>query len=177
MKFNISILLFCAIFNVAYSQEPQEDNSHQPIHELRLDGLKLLAGPIAEVSYEFVKNENSGYGISILANIGSNSYSENFSVTPFYRIYFFNKQDYGAKGFFVEGFGKLSTGDDKYIYENNNEADSNTDFSLGMSLGKKWVNKNGFVFEILIGASRALGGNDAGPDAYFRGGLFVGYRI
>ena len=94
-------------------------------------------------------------------------------------MYFFNKQDYGAKGFFVEGFGKLSTGEiEFYDFDSSiNETDKYTDVSLGMSLGKKWVNKNGFVFELLVGASRALGGDNDGPEAYFRGGLFVGYRF
>ena len=179
MKNNLLLLTLLAFTTISFSQETEDENSQQRIHELRLDGLKLIAGPIAEASYEFVKNENSGYGISILANLGNDSYDENFSITPFYRMYFFNKQDYGAKGFFVEGFGKLSTGENEfYDFDSSiNETDKYTDVSLGMSLGKKWVNKNGFVFELLVGASRALGGDNDGPEAYFRGGLFVGYRF
>ena len=46
-----------------------------------------------------------------------------------------------------------------------------------MSLGQKWVNKNGFVFELLLGVSRTLGANSAGSEAYLRGGLSVGYRF
>lgn len=177
MKNNILLIILLAISAISFSQESKnEKTSAQRIHEVRLDGLKLIAGPIAEASYEFVKNENSGYGISILANLSSDSYDENFSVTPFYRMYFFNKTDYGAKGFFVEGFGKLSTGENETNYDDYNQVDNYTDFSLGMSLGNKWVNKNGFVFEILIGVSRALGGG-SGPEVYVRGGLFVGYRF
>lgn len=177
MKSKILLIAFLIISTTSFSQEAEENNPAQQIHELRLDGLKLIAGPIAEASYEFVKNENSGYGVSILANLGNDSYNENFSITPFYRMYFFNKQDYGAKGFFVEGFGKLSIGDEEFFYDDYTDNDSYTDFSLGMSLGKKWVNSNGFVFELLVGASRALGGDNSGPEAYFRGGLFVGYRF
>ena len=142
MKKNLLLLTLLAFTTISFSQETEDENSQQRIHELRLDGLKLIAGPIAEASYEFVKNENSGYGISILANLGNDSYDENFSITPFYRMYFFNKQDYGAKGFFVEGFGKLSTGENEfYDFDSSiNETDKYTDVSLGMSLGKKWVN-------------------------------------
>lgn len=176
MKNRILFIILLAISSFSFSQEEQE-NAAQRIHEIRLDGFKLIAGPIAEVSYEFVKKENSGYGVSILANLGSD-YNEDFSITPFYRMYFFNKRDYGASGFFVEGFGKLTTGDEyEYDFEGDDEKNNYTDFSLGMSLGKKWVNKNGFVFELLIGASRALGGDGSGPEAYIRGGLFVGYRF
>jgi hypothetical protein len=176
MKNNILFIILLIMSSFVFSQE-EEQNSTQRIHEIRLDGLKLLAGPIAEASYEYVKNENSGYGVSILANLGSD-FNEDFSITPFYRMYFFNKQDYGAKGFFVEGFGKLTIGDEyNYVFDNNDEKNNYTDFSLGMALGKKWVNKNGFVFELLVGASRPFGGNDSGPEAYFRGGLFVGYRF
>ena len=177
MKNRSLFIILLAITSFSFSQEEEQKTNAQRIHEIRLDGVKLIAGPIAEATYEFVKNENSGYGVSILANLGSD-YNEDFSITPFYRMYFFRKQDYGANGFFVEGFGKLATGDEyEYVYDGDEEKNSYTDFSLGMSLGKKWVNKNGFVFEILIGASRALGGGDSGPEAYFRGGLFVGYRF
>ena len=178
MKAKLLTILLCVTF-VTFSQE-NEDNIRT--HELRLDGLKLLAGPIAEASYEFGKNENSGYGVSIFVNLGSDSpvWVENFSITPFYRYYFFNKEDYGAKGFFVEGFGKLSFGDNSYEninYNNDRDEENFTDLSLGMALGQKWVNKNGFVFELLLGVSRTLGTNSAGPEAYLRGGLSVGYRF
>ena len=138
------------------------------VNEVRLDGLKLLAGPILEGTYEYVKNKNSGLGISMLVNLDSNNdYPEDFSITPFYRMYFVNRRDYGANGFFVEGFGKLATG---------NNGEEFTDFSLGMSLGKKWVNSSGFVFEVLAGVSRTLNSNN-GYEAYPRIGLFVGYRF
>ena len=76
MKAKLLTILLCVTF-VTFSQE-NEDNIQT--HELRLDGLKLLAGPIAEASYEFVKNENSGYGVSIFVNLGSDSpvWVENF---------------------------------------------------------------------------------------------------
>ena len=79
MKAKLLTILLCVTF-VTFSQENDTDNIR--IHELRLDGLKLLAGPIAEASYEFVKNENSGYGVSIVVNLGSDSaiWVENFSI-------------------------------------------------------------------------------------------------
>ena len=151
-----------------------QENDTALKHEIKIDGIKLIAGSIFETTYEYIKNNNSGFGVSLLVNFDKNNdYLEDFSITPFYRIYFFNKQDYGAKGFFVEGFGKYVSGDEKIFSD---QTEDYNDFSLGMSLGKKWVNTNGFVFELLAGLGRTLGG-DVGHDVYFRGGLFVGYRF
>ncbi|MBT8287696.1 MAG: DUF3575 domain-containing protein [Bacteroidia bacterium] len=172
-------LIFCIFVTTAFSQNQSDSKNNNPdkVNEVRLDGLKLLAGPILEGTYEYIKNQNSGFGMSLLVNLNSdNDYPENFSITPFYRMYFFNKRDYGAKGFFVEGFGKLATGKDGNILESFGNDENYTDLSLGMSLGNKWVNTNGFVFEVLLGVSRTLGSN-YGNEAYLRGGLFVGYRF
>ncbi|NNK88657.1 MAG: DUF3575 domain-containing protein [Flavobacteriaceae bacterium] len=171
--------VFCLLAGYSFSQvqDNEKTNRLDGVNEVRLDGIKLIAGPILEGSYEYVKNKNSGLGISLLVNLDvDNGYPEDFSITPFYRMYFFNKRDYGANGFFVEGFGKLSTGNDGGDLEETDDGEDFTDFSLGMSLGKKWVNTSGFVFEILVGVSRTLGSN-FGYEAYFRGGLFVGYRF
>ena len=172
-----TLTLFCLLLTlITFAQESEKNEPVERKHEIKIDGLKLLAGPIFEGTYEFVKNPNSGYGVSLLINLeGDSDYEEDLSVTPFYRMYFFNKEDYGAKGFFVEGFGKLTTGKEKIYTVDIVEKNNYTDFSLGMSLGKKWVNSNGFVFEALIGVSRTLGSGE--HEAYIRGGLFVGYRF
>ena len=159
-----------------FAQDSETDRLNR-VNEVRLDGLKLIAGPIFEGTYEYVKNKNSGFGASLLVNFNSdNEFPENFSITPFYRMYFFNKRDYGAKGFFVEGFGKIASVNEDTIFDDFDNDESSTDLSLGMSLGNKWVNSNGFVFELLVGVSRSLGSNP-GNEAYVRGGLFVGYRF
>lgn len=176
MKQPFLLIAFLSLFSLSvFAQENNDDSSFEfSNHEVRLDGIKLIAGTILEANYEYVFNKNSGAGISVLINLDSdNDYPEDFSVAPFYRFYFLSKQDYGANGFFVEGFGKIAAGDERLTTSN----DFNyTDVSLGMSLGKKWINSAGFVFELLVGVSRTLGGNP-GNDVYFRGGLFVGYRF
>ena len=40
----------------------------------------------------------------------SRNWTDKFSLTPFYRFYFFNKRDYGGAGFFAEIFTKFSSG-------------------------------------------------------------------
>jgi hypothetical protein len=46
-----------------------------------------------------------------------------------------------------------------------------------LSVGKKWVNSSGFVFELLVGAGRTIGGNNYVPEGIFRGDLNIGYRF
>lgn len=177
MNRNSLALLFIHVAFFVFAQENPDTETasiEDKKHEIKADGMKLLAGPILEVTYEYVHNNNSGFGTSILVDLQSNSdYLEAFSITPFYRAYFFNKQDFGAKGFFVEGHGKYATGEDPIFTTNEGRY---TDFSLGLSVGQKWVNKNGFIAELLLGFSRTLG-NNSGHDVYFRGGVFLGYRL
>ena len=174
-KIFLTTLLSCAM--IATAQEPEIPTSGvDRKHEIKVGAVKLLAGPILEATYEYIQTADFTYGASILVNFDKGTdYYEDFAVTPFARFYFQEKKEYGAKGFFVEGFGKYSTGNyqwDLYDTEQNYSA-----VSLGLALGKKWINRTGFVFEILVGAGRTLGDNDNKPEATFRGDLNLGYRF
>jgi hypothetical protein len=153
-------------------------------HELKLGAIKMLSGTILDVTYEYINSSDFTFGSSVLFNLDSeNDYPEDISITPFARFYFTESQEYGAKGFFVEGFAKFLTG--KYYINSYDNVNFNyyeyqkkyTTGSIGLSLGKKWINKSGFVFETLVGVGRNIGGNDYTPDASFRGDLFIGYRF
>lgn len=161
-------------------------------HEIKLGAIKALAGAIIEGTYEYIYSESFTYGASILGNLDSknNNYPEKFSVTPFARMYFSEPRYYGAKGFFVEGFAKFIAGQQDYstyeefyspdgvYYSTYTEDKRNfTAGSAGIALGWKWINKSGFVFEILAGAGRNFGGNGDTPDATFRGDFNLGYRF
>ncbi|MFP9100342.1 hypothetical protein ACLI09_14930 [Flavobacterium sp. RHBU_24] len=162
-------------------------------HELKFGAIKALSGGIVEVTYERIYSESFTYGLSMLGNLdgNNNDYPEDFSVTPFARMYFSEPKYYGAKGFFVEGSAKFITGRDyngyteEYVYEDGNgntyynyydKRVSYTAGSLGLAIGWKWINKAGFVFEILGGAGRNFGGSNA-PEANFRGDFNLGYRF
>ena len=166
------------------AEKPKESSIFERKHEIKAGGVKLLAGPIFEGTYEYIHSKNFTYGSSILINLDNkNDYPEDFSITPFARFYFQETKEYGARGFFVEGFGKFMTGKNTvnyYSYDYTNyysEEKKYTVGALGLSLGKKWVNSSGFVFELLFGAGRTIGGNDAVPGAVFRGDLNIGYRF
>lgn len=186
------LLVFCCLISQQiFSQESNnaDDKKSEPKsiferkNELRLGAIKMLAGPIFEGTYERVISSNSGYGISLLANFDkSNDYIEDYSLTPFYRMYFQTFEDYGAKGFFVEGFVSLYAGEN-YEFRFNENSGFNEEFSedfvdtsIGITLGKKWINSSGFVFEIRAGAGRNLFGADESA-ALFKGDFSIGYRF
>ncbi|PHR73623.1 MAG: hypothetical protein COA67_02540 [Lutibacter sp.] len=166
-----------ALFLVATLSTFAQGEQTEYKHEVKIDGAKLAIGTILEASYEYVGNTSSGYGVSLLLNPReSNAYFEKVSITPFYRMYFFNKQDYGAKGLFVEGFSKFSFGTDDFGFFQNGD-EKYFDMALGIAIGKKWVNRNGFILEIFGGGGRTLGFSDYSPEGFFRGGVFIGKRF
>ncbi|WP_395043684.1 hypothetical protein [Flavobacterium sp.] len=176
----IYIILCLFVFSIGIAQEPQKTKKtlSEKKHEVKLGAIKMLAGPIFEGTYEYIKSKDFTYGSSLLVNLNTgNDYPEDFSITPFARFYFQETKEYGAYGFFVEGFGKYSSGNYYNNYSINNSKTKYNAAALGLSLGKKWVNNSGFVFEILVGAGRTLGNSDSIPDAIFRGDLNIGYRF
>ena len=174
-----------------YAQENEEDvtkvevvNQYEEVeilekNEIRLNALDLIVHPALSLSYERLVNESNGYGISLFANFGDdNTTYQNFSVTPYYRFYFLNRKDYGASGLFVEAFTSFSSVD----FDKNKDANSNKfQFSMGVALGKKWVNRNGFTFELFAGVGRYFidnGADDYGhPEAHGRFGISIGKRF
>ena len=87
-----------------------------------------------------------------------------------------------AQGFFAEGFGMFNTGDivETIFIDDGPRRDllrSFSDFALGISIGEKWVTKNGFVAEIYGGLGRNLFNSRFGPEFVTRGGISLGYRF
>ena len=162
-KVRLTSFVMLVVFGV-YAQENNEDvtkvevvNQYEEVeffekNEIRLNALDLIVHPALSISYERLVNESNGYGISLFANFGDNNTSyQNIALTPYYRFYFLNRKDFGASGIFVEAFSSFSTVDF--------DGDTNTDsgefqFSMGVALGKKWVNRNGFTFELFAGVGR-----------------------
>lgn len=162
------------------SNNPKETSIFDRKHEIKVGAIKLLAGTIFEGTYEYIHSKNFTYGSSLLVNFDKNSaYPEDFSITPFARFYFQETKEYGAKGFFVEGFTKFYTG--KYVpnsqFYPGTTQEKYSAGAIGLALGKKWINSSGFVFEILGGVGRTIGSGASNIDAVFRGDLSIGYRF
>ena len=149
--------------------------------------MHLIAFAAIDISYERLINANSSYGVSVFYNFSdyANNYitlPKKFSITPYYR-WFFSENKY-ARGFFIEGFGMLNTYQDFYYTYNYNSYETQTSFALGISVGGKFVIKEGFTAEVLAGVGRNLikGENHDGYYDYQneiigRFGISLGYRF
>ncbi len=186
--------------STAFAQEEDLTDSQQRLnnftavkkHELSLDVVAAIAGLGINPRYEYVLGRYSGVGIDL--NIGieddddSFDFIEKFSVTPYYRQYFFSKEDYGAKGFYGEGFLKVYSFEDRYFIFSPSGGDSDftetyTEAALGVGIGWKWVSDSGFLIDVGLGIGRNLGLADEDfEDQYFpevtgRGGVNFGWRF
>jgi hypothetical protein len=158
-----------------------------PKTELRINALALLVGPALDVSYEHVLSNSSGLGGSLLLNFGGDNYgNQKFALTPFYRFYFFNQKDYGARGLFVEGFSSLASVEpylEWLAYDDDLEPipqeKQGNDFqwSVGFAAGRKWINQKGFSFEIFLGVGRYLLSTETTDEVHPRIGASFGKRF
>jgi len=210
------IPLFTLLFIKAYSQNVQQlevlKNDKQVTElfdeigdsEIKFDVIDFLTQLALNIGYEIINDSYSSYGTEIFLNFNDNnisrSWSEKFSLNPFYRIYFFNKTDFGGEGYFAEVIMKFSNIEferDSYFYNPMpNEPNSTTeeikawDIAPGVGVGRKWVNKKGWTFEYMIGLGRYLFANsgnddvpeggsvsDYRPEASFKGGISIGKRF
>jgi len=111
-------------------------------HELKLNATNLNIFAYLDGAYERLINEESSFGVSLLFSFSDDALLDDeqrtFSITPYYRRYFSKKY---AKGFFVEGFAMLNSGDESILITDLNgnvlEDGSYTDLALGISVRGK----------------------------------------
>lgn len=186
MKMFNLLVIFLLISQLAFAQEKSQKKEKKDTqvllkeqNEIRLGLIKLLGGPFLEAGYEYIRNKNIGYGAYLFANFSKNEnfYPEYFSLTPFYRTYFKKDDEYGANGFFIEGFTSFFSGENEIQTNNFDfEYEGFFDISLGATVGYKWINSSGFIIEIKAGAGRNLL-NQSDLEALFKGDLYIGYRF
>lgn len=169
MKKIILLLLFIPVISLA--QENSEVPEKIKKHEVKLNALGLITSEWIDVSYEYLINSESSFGVAVQVGLddtnGLGDDYRKFSLTPYYRRYF--SQGY-AKGFYVEGFGMLNTNEDDFLRT------TTTQFALGISVGGKFVSKNGFTLDLYGGIGRNLGGSP-NVEAVGRVGISLGYRF
>ena len=180
----ITLLLLILVSSISIAQEKSYPQDINKKHEVKLNALGLLAFEWLDVSYEYLINEESSFGVGTLISLNNNrdidiNEYRKFSLTPFYRRYFSSKF---ARGFFIEGFGMLHTYEDHTYYYNNgtdwtSNVEDKTEFAVGISVGGKFISKKGFTTEIYLGLGRNLGGNNNSLEAVGRGGISLGYRF
>ena len=162
------------------SQKSMTELSKKKRHSLSLDVIAGLVFPAFNPRYEYVLNKYSGIGADLNINFDDENESqilEKFSFSPYYRQYFFSKEDYGAKGFYGEGFLKFYTYEnDTYFFGDpiiNTKAYFET--ALGVGIGWKWVSNSGFFIDINGGLGRNLGFADDPNDRDLTGKFGVNF--
>jgi len=160
----ISTLTFAQDNTTVQNETPDKRDVSQ--NELSIGALNLVAFGALDLTYERIIDKNSSWSVEgfIKAldrdneNIGDAFYKD-FSLTGKYK-YFFG--DSFARGFYVNGFGMLSTGeyDNNYVVGPDGygyyEYENYTDFALGFGLGGKFVSKGGFFLDLGAGIGRNL---------------------
>jgi len=145
-------------------------------NELKINLLYGVLG-IAEVTYERAIGQDQAVGASVLVGF-DDEINYNFSILPYYRMYFGGKP---ATGFFIEGnAGLLNYREDSYFYSDNSGYFSVTNknkmsFGAGLAVGGKFLNKNGLFGEVYAGLGRLF--SSQYEDVYPRAGITLGKRF
>ena len=177
-----SILLLVAVFAMflGNAQDETINEGSQNFNEIKLNGLYLVLGAF-EVTYERTLNEESAVGASLFIPFGNDEdidFNIDFYFSPYYRLYFGKKY---AAGFFIEGFGLLSSYDNKDIFISNDPSireDNSLAFALGIGVGGKWVTNSGFIGELSLGIGRnIINADDFVDDVVGKINIGVGYRF
>lgn len=179
------LCLLCTLSGFSQADTTKSGKPFRPIedrrNELKLGAVKLIAGPILDLEYERVLTGYSSLGGNMVVNLDNDDDFYNFSVSPFFRMYFTQSREFGSKGFFAQAFMGYYTGKDyDYNYDfpyTEYEEKTWNSFGAGLSIGSKWVNKQGFVFQLVIGIGRNIIGDDFADDIIFQGDAYLGYRF
>ncbi|MCH1547008.1 MAG: hypothetical protein L7S44_00445 [Flavobacteriaceae bacterium] len=167
------LMLFFVLSLTSYSQEDTQKveivKTNEQIeeftekigkNEFKLDFLDLLVFPALSVGYEKINNSSTAFGSTLFLNLGGSDsdWNDNFAITPYYRFYFLESEDYGGYGVFAEVFTKFAFGEAEVYNENSNtyNEDNYFDMALGLAVGRKWINRNGYTLETLLGVGRNL---------------------
>jgi len=177
MKKLLLILVFCSSL---FSLQAQDDaDTAQNFNEVKLNGLYLVLGAF-DITYERTINEESAFGVTLFVPFDDDINEDfNFYLSPYYRFYFGKKY---AAGFFIEGFGLLSSYEqssigfdsvDPVISKENKLA-----FALGIGVGGKWVTKSGFIGELGLGLGRNIVNSEDYADSIIgKVTVGLGYRF
>jgi len=174
-------LLLVSVSNIQAQEDATEVTNKQ--NELKINMTNLIGFKWLDFGYERILNEESSIGVGTLFSLDKNvdglDEYRTFSITPYYRHFFSKKY---ARGFFIEGFAMLHSGEEEF-YEYNDitfiktrNDETYTDFAIGISTGAKFVTKRGFIAEIYLGIGRDLLGN-SDIEIVGRGGIALGFQF
>ncbi len=180
-KIFLAIVILFSFF-VARAQNKNDTivNPYEKKNEVTLNLIAPILGAF-EASYERHLNRKSSLGISFFYVYNSEQNEDmNYYISPYYRMYFGKKY---SSGFFVEGFGAISSIDGKKIYDTAekltfNENPDVINFSIGVGLGWKGITKSGFIYGANLGWGKMLlNVEKTDHDQVAKFGLNLGYRF
>ncbi|MUP45690.1 hypothetical protein E0K83_08025 [Gramella sp. BOM4] len=148
--------------NQTEPSEPEKRDITQ--NELSLNAFNLVSFGVIEVAYERVINANSSWAVEAFIHPNKEDYVDelyykDLSLTGKYKHFFSSTY---ARGFYVNGFGMISSGEyetDSYWTSDGEyitETDDYADFAIGFGLGGKFVSSGGFLLDLNAGIGRNL---------------------
>ncbi|OUR98429.1 hypothetical protein A9Q86_14465 [Flavobacteriales bacterium 33_180_T64] len=179
------LCVFTFFFSMAISaqDESRAVDDQNPKNEVKVNALYMVIGSV-DLTYERLLNEESAVGLNVVIPFDEAITDDlNYYFSPYYRLYFGKKY---AGGFFLEGFGLLSSVNSTERFLSGSEFDpviitreeKVTDFALGIGLGGKWITNNGFVGELGFGIGRNLTNTDDNVENFVaKIGITIGYRF
>ncbi|MCO4821409.1 MAG: DUF3575 domain-containing protein [Flavobacteriaceae bacterium] len=183
MKTSFLFLLLIVSISTLNAQEKNTDIKNKQ-NELYINMTNLIGYKWLDIGYERILNEESSIGIGTLFSLDKDNQDldsyRTFSITPYYRHFFSKKY---ARGFFIEGFAMVNSGENEYYTFDNITLDASyeeytyTDLAIGISAGGKFVSKRGFLAEIYLGVGRNLLGNNIDSEIVGRGGIAIGFQF
>ncbi len=162
---------FTALLLVAFSLVSLRSSAQ---HEVKTNVLGLIFNQFG-LTYEYVLDDNMGIVGSLAYFTPPSSFSYDYqaiSFTPEFRYYFNPDED--ADGYFVGGYLKYrNTTTDEYPGIDTTGFGSfrlvkqtTNGVALGITTGRKWVTRSGFMFETWVGFGRYLFVSETYGDDY-----------
>ncbi len=158
-----------------------------PRNEVKVNLPVSIFGSFLEASYERILNTDISIGSSIGVSLdNAKRYPIKFGVMPYCRWFFggtSKSMDKIGSGFFIEANGGVFSTPEYYAslpgdYSKNpdTEPSKETQIGLGLGLGVGWkyLSKNNWVGEIMLGGGRDFINADSG---YPRFGISIGKRF
>ena len=182
--FVFSFLICLSISSLKAQQSPELMHRH----ELKLNLGSSVFISFSEVSYEYILSEDMSVGAAVGFGFDTNNGDDySFKATPFARWFFSHKERQPATGFFLEANGAMGT-QDIYRYSETSTGgyklgvhDSMFTAGLGLAVGWKYLSKNNWTGELLLGAGRNFiydkDYNDDDISLYSRIGISIGKRF
>ncbi len=146
------------------------------LNEVKLNLGTTIFALYPEFTYERIIKEDFGLGASAGIGLDSEDYGMYFSFMPHARWYFGGNstylQKYGA-GFYLELNGALLS---RTVYGSSSSSvvsETGLGAGVGIAFGWKYLSKNNWVGEFMLGVGRDF----VNDDVYPRGGITIGKRF